>query len=305
MAVCYSVLIKAQLKALALEFGAAVDVDSFASLFALRLPHPELKVPFALDRYFVLSQDPAERRLAPIIRQFHAEEKMRAEQSIRETEEELRELAAARPTVAHQKKREARERRVAKLKLKLNLDFDRISPLDERTFPGVFAPVILGRESRRWVTPMRYRVRCPDGGEVPSQYNVFNARRDSLLQAATWRPLFGHAHALFPFSKFFEWVERDGKKREIAFTPENRALMWAASLYSAPQNKNSPPYLSFAMVTDDPPAEVAAAGHDRCPIFLRAEAVETWLYPEKSKPAALLALLGEKEKAYYLNSLVA
>jgi putative SOS response-associated peptidase YedK len=302
---CYSTLIKANLKKLALEFGAKADLESFSRFYALRLEHPELKAPFGLDRYFVLSQDAQEQKLAPLIRKFHEAEAARAAASIADLEREMKELRH-KPTSASKKKIEVRERKIEKLKQKLDASFDRISPLDERIFPGSFAPVVIAEGKGRRLLPMRYRVRRPDGGEVPSQYNVFHARRDSLLPAPTWKPLFGHTHAIFPFARFYEWItDEHGKKKEIAFSPAERGMMWAASLYSPPRSRQMLPYASFAMVTDDPPPEVAAAGHDRCPIFLRSTAMDAWLHPQKIRPQELLGLLGEKEKAFYINSLAA
>jgi putative SOS response-associated peptidase YedK len=267
-----------------------------------RLKDPSLKIPVGLDRYFVLSQDPSESRLAGPIRQFYEEEKTRVQAEIKLVENEIREFSSSKPTAAIKKKVETRERKLEKLRRKLEFSFDRISPLDERIFPGYFAPVILNRGEKRVIVPMRYRVRRPDGGEVPYQYNVFNARRDSLLTAPTWKPLFGQSHAIFPFTKFFEWVEREDKKREISFVPESRTMMWAAALYSEPQDKS---YRSFAMVTDEPPPEVAEAGHDRCPIFLSEEHIDAWLEPKGKSKEYLLSLLDHKEKTYYSHSLVA
>jgi putative SOS response-associated peptidase YedK len=82
-------------------------------------------------------------------------------------------------------------------------------------------------------------------------------------------------------------------------------MMWAAGLYSFPKNKTSLPIHSFAMVTDDPPPEVAAAGHDRCPIFLKNEQLEKWLNPQKLSQEELLLLLRSIEKAHYLHGLAA
>jgi len=298
-------MIKAQLKKLAHEFGAHLDLEEFERLYQARLEHPELKIPLGIDRYFLLSQDSAERKLAPLARQHHALELERTKAAIAAAEHELRELAAGKVTVAVKKKIDVRQRRREKLLGKLDFSFDRISPIDERVFPGTFAPVIASREGKRLLLPMRYRVRRPDGGEIPSQYNVFNARKDSLQSAATWKPLFGHRHALFPFTKFFEWVEREGCAREIAFSPSSRSMMWAASLYSNTNAKNALPYRSFAMITDDPPAEVAAAGHDRCPIFLQEDRIQDWLEPQGKSADFLLGLLSHKEKTIYLNDLVA
>jgi len=301
---CYSALIKANLKKLSLQFHAKIDLESFSRFYAMRLKHPELKSPFGLDRYFVLSQDREEQRLAPLIREFHQQEAAQNRALITQAEKEIKELAF-KPTAANRKKIEARERRIIKLKGKLDPSFDRISPLDERIYPGSFAPVVLAEGEERRLLPMRYRVRRPDGGEIPFKYNVFNARRDSLLSAPTWKPLFGHTHALFPFVRFYEWVERSEKKMEIAFSPSERGLMWAASLYCPPKNPGMLPYASFAMVTDAPPQEVAAAGHDRCPIFLRSDAINAWLHPKGQTKEFLLSLLDKKEKTFYFSDLVA
>lgn len=298
---CYSALIKSQLKTLEKTFGANISLEAFQSFYAGKIEHPEWKTPFGLDRYFLLSQDPQEAKIAPLIRQFYEHEKQRIEQEISAVEEQIKKLEAGKPTATNKKSKEAKERKRAKLILKRGFSFDRISPLDERIYPGSFAPVIVEKEGKRLIVPMRYRVRRPDGMEIPAQYNVFNARKDSLLSAATWKPLFGKTHGIFPFIKFFEWVERDGGKKEISFTPENRSLMWAASLYS--ETKGS--FSSFAMVTDDPPSEVAAAGHDRCPIFLRESSISDWLEPAGKSKEHLIALLDNKEKAFYIDSLVA
>lgn len=58
------------------------------------------------------------------------------------------------------------------------------------------------------IVPMRYRIR-PSGSseEIPTKYNVFNARLDSLETRQTWSSLFMRNHGLFPFKRFFEWVE--------------------------------------------------------------------------------------------------
>jgi repressor LexA len=221
------------------------------------LKDPSIKVPRALDRYFVLSKDSEEAALAPLIEKFYEEEKLRLQQEVRTTEEEIHELSAGKVTAAVRKKIETREKKRERLIGKQGQGILDISPLDERIYPFYYAPVIAEGKSGRRLVPMRYRVRRPDGGEVPGQYNVFNARIDSLESAKTWKPLFGKNHAIFPFRLFYEWVERDGGKREISFSPEDRSLMWAASIFIYTASPSGP-LLSFAMVTDDPPPEVSA-----------------------------------------------
>jgi putative SOS response-associated peptidase YedK len=78
------------------------------------------------------------------------------------------------------------------------------------------------------------------------------------------------------------------------------ACLW--SRWSAP---GDPDLLSFAAITDEPPAEVAAAGHDQCIIPIKPENIATWLNPDASNLAASYAILDDKERLYYEHRLAA
>lgn len=180
---------------------------------------------------------------------------------------------------------------------------------DGRIYPGYFTHVMILNEGQRQFVPMRFRVR-PAGypKELPTKYNVHNARRDKLLERPTWEKIFGKRHALLPFFKFYEWVERgpDNKKTLINFTPDHYEIMWSACIYDEWQSYDGLiRFRSFAMVTDDPPPEVAAAGHDRCPIFLKEELINDWLSPEQFSQADLLAMLEHKEQVHYSHAVAA
>ncbi len=82
--------------------------------------------------------------------------------------------------------------------------------------------------------------------------------------------------------------------------------MWAPCLYDfweSPDKKFG--FYSFAIITDDPPAEVLSEGHDRCPIFLQASLIDSWLSPTNKSKAELYEILKSKEQTYYLNQLMA
>lgn len=301
---CYSALIKASLKEVSASFRALVDLEEFRHLFDLRLADATVKIPRGIDRYFLESQDPQEVALAPLIRQFHLEEKERTLIAIGGARQEIRDLQQ-KPTAANRKKIEVRERRLIKLGEKMALKLDEPSHLDQRVYPHWYAPVVVEEKGQRRLMPMRYRVRGPDGVDIPDKYNTFNSRLDSLRAARTWIPLFGRTHVIFPFVHFYEWVERGGVKKEIFFSPEGRDFMWAAGLFSVAKNKEKLPLYSFAMVTDDPPPEISQAGHDRCPIFLAEPKISAWLNPENLAPDELLLLLKNIEKPYYSNGLAA
>ena len=76
------------------------------------------------------------------------------------------------------------------------------------------------------------------------------------------------------------------------------ACLW--SRWTAPGEND---LLSFALITDDPPPEVAAAGHDRCVIALRPENLDKWLNPEEQDTGSLLALLDDRPPhLHYVHS---
>ncbi len=172
---------------------------------------------------------------------------------------------------------------------------------DGKIFPNYFANVIISRHHKRLITPMRYRIR-PHGPEeeIPTKFNVFNARFDSLESARTWRGLFMRRHGLVVFESFYEWVEKAGKKQLINFSPKDQEVMWAPCLWD---DRTSPHgeihFQSFALLTDDPPREIQIMGHDRCPIFLKEEYIDEWLNPEKTSVDEIYGILKEREKVHY------
>jgi putative SOS response-associated peptidase YedK len=60
--------------------------------------------------------------------------------------------------------------------------------------------------------------------------------------------------------------------------------------------REQPDLLSFAAVSDEPPPQVAVAGHDRCIIPIRRENVEAWLRPDRKNLAAQCAILDDRER---------
>ena len=191
------------------------------------------------------------------------------------------------------------------LKRKPSSFFFKEAGKDSRIYPGYFAPVIVWENGVRQIRPMRYRVR-PYGSaeEIPSKFNVFNARLDSLEMRRTWRGLFMRKHALFPFFRFFEWIANEsGKKRLVKFSPYGCDRMWAPALYDTWKSKdNEITFHSFAVITDDPPREIEEQGHDRCPVFLQENLIDDWLQPKGKSKAHCYQLLKNKETVFYKHT---
>lgn len=107
-------------------------------------------------------------------------------------------------------------------------------------------------------------------------------------------------HGLFPFTRFYEWVERSGKPTLISFAPESHEIMWAPCLWDTwTSADDSISFSSFAILTDDPPPEIQEKGHDRCPIFLSENMIDNWLAPETMNKNSIMALLKNIERTHF------
>jgi putative SOS response-associated peptidase YedK len=188
------------------------------------------------------------------------------------------------------------------LKRKPSSELLKIPGDDKNIYPNYFTHVMTLEKKKRLFEPMRYRVR-PKGSteEIPTKYNVFNARLDSLSKRDTWVNLFQSNHGLFPFTRFYERVEHNGRNRLISFRPNNAEVMWAPCLWDewiSPNGKFR--FKSFALITDDPPKEVEEMGHDRCPIFLNHHHIDQWLDAKRYSGGDHFGMLKHQEETKFV-----
>lgn len=192
-------------------------------------------------------------------------------------------------------------------------DLKRTEPLerDRRTFPLYYTPLLIEEGGRRWLRPMRYTCRLPG---KPASYDVrypgtYNARRENLR--GFWKDLYGHGHGILVITSFFENVathvyeKRDltpgEKPRNVVlhFDPRPPSEMLVACLWARWAVADEPELHSFAAITDDPPPEIAATGHNRCVIPIRRENLGAWLRPEGVSLDRLDEILSDRESPFY------
>jgi putative SOS response-associated peptidase YedK len=85
----------------------------------------------------------------------------------------------------------------------------------------------------------------------------------------------------------------------LQFTPNPPQTMLIACLWSHWTDTQEPDVRGFAAITDEPPPDVAAAGHDRCIINLKPENVEAWLTPKGRSVAELQSILSDPAVSVY------
>jgi len=142
-----------------------------------------------------------------------------------------------------------------------------------------------------------------------------NARRDNLDRY--WKRQFGKTQGICVVTSFYENVAKhDMEHRELApgekaenvvlqFDPTPAIRMWVACLHADWKGEGEEDLLSFAAVTDEPPEEILAAGHDRCIVPIAEENVEAWLNPQGLTSEALRTILERRERPYYEHRIAA
>jgi putative SOS response-associated peptidase YedK len=312
---CYSAQLQAAYARYLRETGAEMDMDQFVEIFGARVSDSSIRIPRAVERWFdePLFQETrtdTELKIKHFIDQYRSSEITKLE---REVFAQKTRLADAERTLASRPTKAAAEsQRIAGNKIELALTrLERLKavqpdPAEARIFPLHFAPIVMQADGRRVMRLGRYHCRLP--GEVPfvdkQLPGLYNARRDSL--GKYWRGLFGVSHAVMLVDSFFENVQREGKNEVLHFVPRPAGTMLIACLRAEWKDpKGGPSLLSFAAITDEPPPEVAAAGHDRMIISLKPEHLDAWLSPKGRSLEELQGILGDRQTPYYEHEVMA
>ena len=307
---CYSAQIQAAYMRYLRETGAQMDIDQFVEIFGARVSDTSIRIPRAVERWFDEPKNDGERRIKGFIDQFRTAETTKLE---REVFAQKKRLADAERTLASKPTKAAAEsQRIATDKIeKAVTRLDRLKatkphPAEARIFPLHYAPIVMQAGDKRLMRLARYHCRKP--GEVAfidrKLPGLYNARRDSL--GKYWKELFGVSHAVMLVESFFENVDRDGQNQVLHFVPRPAGTMLIACLAAEWKDpKGGASLLSFAAITDEPPPEVAAAGHDRMIINLKPEHLDAWLKPEGHSLDELQGILGDRQMPYYEHEVMA
>jgi putative SOS response-associated peptidase YedK len=309
---CYSAMVIADWKVFLRETGILMSLPEFHELMQRRIDDPTgVRLPRGFDLEFLQPQTPEEHAIKALSDRYRNGQTSRLETEIFAQRRRLAD--AERKLAAKQTKGAAESKRIATNKVQqllgnlALLQDDRAHVNDYRIFPRSYAPIVVVREGRKVLVPARYLLRQP--GVPPSMDDKlsgnYNARRDNLT--GFWSNQFGVTHALLVIDSFYENVTgADGQNQVLHFVPRPLGRMFIACLFSQWADPHTgAQLLSFAAITDEPPPEVAAAGHDRMIVNLRPENLDRWLTPAGRSIDELQAILSDRQSPYYEHSLAA
>jgi putative SOS response-associated peptidase YedK len=307
---CYSAQIQAAYTKYLRETGAEMDVDQFVEIFGARVSDSSIRIPRAVERWFDTPKNDAERKIESLIDEYRAAEITKLEREVFAQKKRLadadRALASKTTKAATESKRIATDKIEKALTRLERLNATQPHVAESRIFPMHYAPIVLQDGPRRVMRLARYHCRKPGEPAFIDRKlpGLYNARRDSL--GKYWREQFGATHAVMLAESFFENVDRDGKNQVLHFIPRPARTMLIACLVAEWHDpKAGRPLLSFAAITDEPPPEVAAAGHDRMIVNLKPEHVDAWLTPAGRSRDELEAILADRQAPYYDHEVMA
>lgn len=314
---CYSSEAEHRLKVLMKLYSAKADLSAFEAVFEARLRGARIDIPRALEANFDEPADAVERRIHALIQTWRSQRIQTLEAELFRQKQRLAD--AERKLKLKQTKAAEESRRIASSKIQWRLaklaDLKRREPsaADSRIFPFHYAPVVVRVDGQTLLRPMRYH--CRPAGK-PEFYDrkypgCYNARRDNLL--GFWKGQFGRTHAILTMTSFYENVARhDFERRALApgepeqnlvlhFHPQPPLQMPVACLWSHWEAEGQPSLDSFTAITDAPPPEVAATGHDRCVVVLTSERVPDWLDPSGRSLQVIDAWLEDRPQLVYAH----
>jgi putative SOS response-associated peptidase YedK len=307
---CYSAQVIQVVRKLHRELGIRLDYEEAFRLFMRRMDDPSITISRGFEANFDNPANGQERRIKAAIDEHRSRTATKVEKDL--FSQKTRLVNAERSLREKETKKAREDVRIATNKIEAlttklsDLRRSETMPDDNRIFPMVYAGVIIREGGQNVLTPMRYF--CRPAGK-PAFYDkkfpgLYNARRDNLEKF--WGDQFGHHHAIMVVESFFENVQlhamehRELKAGEEAqnvvlqFTPQPAEPLLVACLWSHWTDPMEPGVRGFAAITDEPPADVAAAGHDRCIINLKSGYVEAWLTPEGRSTEELQAILSDR-----------
>jgi putative SOS response-associated peptidase YedK len=307
---CYSAQVIQMARKLHRQLGIRLDFDEVEKLFFRRLDDPTLSISRGFEANFDEPATDQERRIKGAIDEHRSRVASKMEKDL--FTQKTRLVNAQRSLQAKETKKAGEDVRIATTKIEtLSMKLGRLrssepSEEDNRIFPFVYAGVVVKKDGQNLLTPLRYH--CRPAGRAAffdrKFPGLYNARRDNLEKF--WGEQFGSHHAILVVESFYENVKRHtmehrdllaGEQEEnvvLQFKPEPAQTMYIACLWSHWTDPKEPEIKGFAAITDDPPTDIAAAGHDRCIINLKPEHIDAWLTPQGRSTSELQSMLSDR-----------
>ena len=167
-------------------------------------------------------------------------------------------------------------------------------PLDERIrnrfniAPTQQAPVIRAASGgEREVAMLRWGLVPYWAKDLKVGTRMINARSEGVEGKPAFRAAVKERRCVVPATGFFEWQGEPGRKQPYAITIPGQRLIAFAGLWERWKPAAGEPVETFTIVTTEA-NEAIARIHDRMPVILPLDAIDTWLTAPPDEARTLL-----------------
>jgi putative SOS response-associated peptidase YedK len=128
--------------------------------------------------------------------------------------------------------------------------------------------------------------------EEARKVSTFNAKAETLITRPTFTNAFLKRRCIVPAEGFYEWVGPKSGRQPLSIQRADGKLLSMAGLFNYWRSKDAkePPTATFTVVTTMPNKWMARI-HNRMPVILQDNQIDTWLDPAVSDPQHLGVLL--------------
>ena len=153
---------------------------------------------------------------------------------------------------------------------------------------------VVDRDDRRQLTTMRWGLIPGWADSTAIGDRMINARAETLMDKAAFRPALERRRCIVPVDGFYEWRLMPGSKKQpyYIFSADGAPLA-LAGLWESWRDRTEPSASSIrscAVITTNANGAMESL-HDRMPVILDRADWSRWLDPEVTDPAEIQALL--------------
>jgi len=119
-------------------------------------------------------------------------------------------------------------------------------------------------------------------------YKMINARSESALEKPSFKRAFEKRRSIIPADSFYEWRREGNKKTPMRILLKSRRVFVFAGLWEAwrPPGSTGDERLFTCTILTTEANDLVRPVHDRMPVILAPEDVDTWLDPDVPPEAA-------------------
>ncbi len=131
----------------------------------------------------------------------------------------------------------------------------------------------------------------PEWAEDPNiGFKMFNARRETIMQKASFKNAFRRRRCIVPVSGFYEWDRKQNPRQPYWFTLVNDQSMALAGIWEHWQNAQGTELETLSLITTGANMTVRPI-HDRMPVILKQADFNTWLHTDETELKKVFPLL--------------